>query len=166
MTKSELRTRWSVTLESVDRTRSLAGAVAEAAVSPGTIAFFGGLGSGKTTFIQALGRHLGCGGFITSPTYTIINSYECSPLPLVHVDCYRVEDESELYEIGLDEILNSQAIVCLEWSEKAGGLLPADRLEVHLDSLGRQGRLADLRVMGDIWPELYNTVNGWLGKEI
>ncbi|MEA1997142.1 MAG: tRNA (adenosine(37)-N6)-threonylcarbamoyltransferase complex ATPase subunit type 1 TsaE, partial [Gemmatimonadota bacterium] len=90
--------------------------------SPGVAALFGGLGTGKTTLVQALGRALGIDGPITSPSYTIVNRYTGGRLPLIHVDCYRIEGEIELGELGLDEVFyDSSAVVCVEWSEHAAG---------------------------------------------
>ena len=76
MSKPNQNDEWSFVLQGVDKTVSLAREIAGAVDKPGVMAFFGGLGSGKTTFIQALGAALGHTGAITSPTYTIINRYD------------------------------------------------------------------------------------------
>lgn len=166
MENTSVRAGWDLPLATAERTSSLAAAVADSISGAGTIAFFGGLGTGKTTFIQALGAGLGCRGPVTSPTYTIINRYEGGRLRLVHVDCYRVKDEDELYGIGLDEVFGEEAVVCVEWSEKARSLLPGQRLEVHLSSLGRHGRRAQVEIYGRLWPELEKTVNQWRERNV
>ena len=166
MERSIVRAEWDLPLATVDNTSSFAAAVADSITGAGTVALFGSLGTGKTTFIQALGAGLGCRGPVTSPTFTIINRYEGGRLRLVHVDCYRVKDEDELYGIGLDEVFGEEAVVCVEWSEKAGSLLPGQRLEVHLSSLGRYGRRALLRICGGLWPKLEMQVNHWRERNV
>jgi len=166
MDKVTVRAEWDLLLVAVENTASFAAAVACSISTAGTIAFYGGLGSGKTTFIQALGAGLGCRGLVTSPTYSIINRYEGGRLPLVHVDCYRVKGEEELYGIGLEEVLAEPAVVCVEWSEKAENLLPVERLEVRLASRGRQGRQAQVRIYGALWPQLESEVNLWRERNV
>ena len=166
MSKSNPDNEWSFVLDSVEKTVSLAKEIATEIATSGVMAFFGGLGSGKTTFIQALGIGLGLTSAITSPTYTIINRYEGGRLPLVHVDCYRIEAESELYEIGLDEIFAGDGLVCVEWSDRALGLLPQSRLEIHLTSKGRAQRGVKILLLGDIWPQLRSQIPLWLERNL
>jgi len=155
---------WSFVLDGVEKTISLARELAAVITAPGVVAFFGGLGSGKTTFIQALGAGLGHTGAITSPSYTIINRYEGARLPLVHVDCYRIKAESELDEIGLDEIFAGDCLVCVEWSDRVLGLLPQSRLEIHLTGKGRAQREVKILLLGDIWPRLRSQIPLWLER--
>lgn len=166
MSKPNPNNEWSFVLHGVDKTVSLAREIAGVIDKPGVMAFFGGLGSGKTTFIQALGAALGHTGAISSPTYTIINRYDSGRVPLVHVDCYRIEEESELYEIGLDEIFTGESLVCVEWSDRAYGLLPQSRLEIHLSSEGRAQRGVKIRMLGDIWPRLRLEIPLWLERNL
>ena len=166
MSKSNPNNEWSFALDSVEKTVSLAREIATVITTPGVMAFFGSLGSGKTTFIQGLGAGLGHTGAITSPTYTIINRYESGRLALVHVDCYRIQAESELYEIGLEEIFAGDALVCVEWSDRATGLLPQSRLEIHLTSKGREQRGLKILLLGDIWPQLRSQIPLWLERNI
>lgn len=148
------RKNWRLVLESPAQTGELASRIAAAIDTGGAIAFHGGLGSGKTTFIQALAAALGCGGLVTSPTYTIINRYEGGRFPLVHVDCYRIRGEDELWDIGLAEMFTSDVMVCVEWSEKAAGILPDERLGFKLETVGRNRRNAELTMFGNLWPAL------------
>ena len=67
---------------------------------PGTVvAYFGGLGMGKTAFTRGLARGLGCTGRVTSPTFTIVNEYD-GATPLFHFDMYRLDSEDDLFDIG------------------------------------------------------------------
>jgi tRNA threonylcarbamoyl adenosine modification protein YjeE len=103
-----------------------------AALQPGDlITLSGDLGAGKTTFARALIRHLAGNPAIPvpSPTFTLLQTYELPPFPLVHADLYRLEGPGELAELGFDD-LPKGAVVLLEWPDRAAGFLPADRLDV------------------------------------
>lgn len=137
--------------------------MAVALTTGGTIAFYGGLGSGKTTFIQALAGALDCRGLVSSPTYTIINRYDCGRMPLIHVDCYRIREEDELWDTGLAEMFAPDVLVCIEWSEKAAGILPPDRVEITLKTAGRDRRDATFGIFGGLWPALDNIFDEFSG---
>ncbi|GMO39262.1 MAG: tRNA (adenosine(37)-N6)-threonylcarbamoyltransferase complex ATPase subunit type 1 TsaE [Termitinemataceae bacterium] len=93
-------------------------------LQPGSVvALNGGLGVGKTCLTRGIGRALKVAAPITSPTYTIINEYE-SPIPFYHIDVYRLQGQSDFYEIGGEEILSSNGISVIEWSEKINDILP------------------------------------------
>ena len=86
------------------------------------VALEGGLGAGKTTLARAILAALGHTGEVPSPTFTIIETYDAPPLrlPVVHADFYRLEDPSELAEIGLDDYREG-AVLLAEWPDHAGG---------------------------------------------
>ncbi|CAM5192843.1 bifunctional alanine racemase/tRNA (adenosine(37)-N6)-threonylcarbamoyltransferase complex ATPase subunit type 1 TsaE [Oligella ureolytica] len=92
----------------------------------------GDLGAGKTTFVRAFLRALGVTGRIKSPTYTLLESYNVSRLYLYHFDFYRFSDSDEWQEAGFEEQLLDQAVVLVEWSEKANEQLPPADLKVNL----------------------------------
>jgi tRNA threonylcarbamoyladenosine biosynthesis protein TsaE len=101
-------------------------------LTPGAVvALQGPLGAGKTTLVKGLARGLGIAEDVTSPTFTLISEYESSP-PLHHVDLYRINRESELGELGLDELFYGNGITVIEWPEKAGSLLPADTINIRI----------------------------------
>ncbi|PTM06275.1 MAG: tRNA (adenosine(37)-N6)-threonylcarbamoyltransferase complex ATPase subunit type 1 TsaE, partial [Bacteroidetes bacterium] len=75
-------------------------------VTTKTMLFYGEMGVGKTTLIQALVRELG-GHKVTSPTFSIVNEYEVNNDIVYHFDFYRVDDESEAYDIGIEDYLYS-----------------------------------------------------------
>ncbi len=96
----------------------------------------GELGAGKTTLVQQLAQQLGVATPITSPTYTIMQSYELSGSPfktLVHMDAYRLNDLSELTPLHFAELLRQpETLVVIEWGSQIAPALPKGRLTVQL----------------------------------
>lgn len=97
------------------------------------IALHGDLGAGKTTFVQYLAAELGVTRPVTSPTFTLVGEY---PLPngglLVHMDLYRLKPGTDLDSIGFDEYLQSEALIAIEWAERAEGSLPQDVINMYI----------------------------------
>lgn len=99
---------------------------------PGTVvAYFGGLGMGKTAFTRGLARGLGCAGRVTSPTFTIVNEYD-GATPLFHFDMYRLGSSDELFDIGWEDYLTRGGVCAVEWSERVDDAMPADTLWVDI----------------------------------
>ncbi|MBR6344400.1 MAG: tRNA (adenosine(37)-N6)-threonylcarbamoyltransferase complex ATPase subunit type 1 TsaE [Lachnospiraceae bacterium] len=103
------------------------------AVPGQVITLTGDLGTGKTVFVQGLARGLGIDDYINSPTFTIVQIYESGRLPLYHFDVYRIEDESEMYETGLDDYMYGEGVCVIEWAEMISGLLPEERTEILIE---------------------------------
>ncbi len=91
----------------------------------------GELGTGKTAFTGGIAKALGIKGYITSPTFTIVNEYK-STIPLFHFDVYRISEPEEMIEIGFDEYLDSGGIVVIEWAELIKDILPANHIWVDI----------------------------------
>ena len=90
-------------------------------LQPGdVVALSGGLGTGKTTLARAVLRALGHEGEVPSPTFTIIETYDYLKPPIVHADFYRLEDPSEVEQLGLDDYREG-AVLIAEWPDHAGG---------------------------------------------
>ncbi len=87
------------------------------------LAYYGGLGAGKTALTRGVARGLDVRETVTSPTYTIVNEYLTGRLPLFHFDLYRLSSEEELFEIGWEDYLERGGVCCVEWSENAPGAL-------------------------------------------
>jgi len=96
-----------------------------------TICLMGDLGTGKTAFTGGIARALDIAGYITSPTFTIVNEYE-GKLPLYHFDVYRINDTDEMFEIGYEEYINSSGIKVIEWADRIEGILPNERIDVTI----------------------------------
>ena len=105
------------------------------------LAFYGNLGSGKTTFIQGLAKGLGIERRIISPTFIIMRHYNLSQGNFYHVDLYRTENKHDFLSIGLDQIMEDKSnIAALEWAEKLADMLPSKRIELHFEYLGDSKR--------------------------
>ena len=123
----------SVDSASPENTRLIARRTGALAPPGLVLAIEGDLGSGKTCFVQGLARGLGVPAdvYVTSPSYTLVNSYE-GRLPLHHVDLYRLGGH-ELEDIGLFDLMKPPAVVAIEWAERLEAGRPEDILAVRLE---------------------------------
>lgn len=134
-----------IRLENPEATRRLGDALG-AAAGPGlVVALRGEVGAGKTTLCQGfIARRTGI-AFAPSPTFTLLQAY---PGGLYHLDLYRLE-ATDLTEFGLEDILAPDALLLIEWPERAGAHLPKERLEILLEPDGA-GRSASLSAAGAV----------------
>ena len=130
-----------------DATRRLGACLGETAVDALTLALDGELGSGKTTLTQGLARALGVEGRVTSPTFQLLFVHE-GRLTLHHADLYRLGDESELTELGFDEVLGRFGVSVIEWTNRFPQILGEDYLHVEIVYEG-EGRCAELKAHGE-----------------
>lgn len=107
-----------------------------------TWAFHGQMGAGKTTLIHALCQVLQVNDAISSPTFAIINEYK-SPVAgvIYHMDWYRLKDEEEALQAGVEDCLLSGNLCLVEWPEKAPGLLPANTLHITIETIHKDSRV-------------------------
>lgn len=127
----------SLVLASPAETQALAAALA-AALRPGDIiALHGDLGAGKSTLARFVLQALGWPGEVPSPTFTLVQPYEDLPLPVWHVDLYRLAGPAEVDALGLFE---TDAALIIEWPERLGSRLPADALQLRLHGSGDEPR--------------------------
>jgi len=116
-------------------------------VNTKTVLFYGDMGVGKTTLIQALVKQLG-GNNVTSPTFSIVNEYEVNNDIVYHFDFYRIDSEDEAYDIGIEDYFYSGHWVFIEWPEKIKGILP-NETDISYIILKRNGsRTLKLDVFG------------------
>jgi tRNA threonylcarbamoyladenosine biosynthesis protein TsaE len=105
-------------------------------------AFYGPVGSGKTTLIKAICRELGAVDVVTSPTFALVNEYSTrSGEMLYHLDLYRINSIEELFDLGYEEYFYSNNIIFIEWPEKAEVLLPESTIKVTLEEISANARL-------------------------
>ena len=112
-----------------------------------TVALIGGLGSGKTSFTKgiALGLGLGPETIITSPSFSLVNEYDCGRV-FYHMDLYRLEGLSDVLLTGLEEYLHVGGVVVMEWADRWQEILPERRVEVRFEILDDQRR--DITISG------------------
>lgn len=129
-------------LESLEQTARLAEALAAALHGGELLALEGELGAGKTSFTRELTRALGCSRLANSPTFSLFQRYRGGRLPVLHGDFYRLEEPTELVDLGWEEMLEEYAegVVVVEWANRFPELLPADRLRMswRLEGLEEQ----------------------------
>lgn len=112
-------------------------------------AFNGDLGTGKTTFIQSLCKKLGVTETTSSPTYSIIQQYKGANEKIIyHIDLYRLKDEDEAIEAGVEECIYSGHQCFIEWPDKATILLPADTVKVFIEAIDEQKRKMVIKIPG------------------
>ncbi|MCL2640074.1 MAG: tRNA (adenosine(37)-N6)-threonylcarbamoyltransferase complex ATPase subunit type 1 TsaE [Phycisphaerales bacterium] len=118
---------------SVDQTVSLGRLIGELAPPNTCIALTGNLGAGKTQLTRGItqGAAVTDPTLVVSPTYVLLNIYP-GPKPVYHMDAYRIVSEDDFEAVGFDELLRSDGIVVVEWSEKIPYLLPPDHLSIAI----------------------------------
>lgn len=110
------------------------------------LAFYGDLGSGKTTFIQGLAQGLGIKRRIISPTFIIIRHYKLDKGSFYHIDLYRTHSKHDLLGLGISEIIeNENNIIAVEWSDKLSDFLPRKRTELHFKYIDEKKREITIR---------------------
>lgn len=98
------------------------------------IALYGEMGAGKTTLIKTICRELGANDFLSSPTFAIMNEYRLgNGNPAYHFDFYRINKESEAYDLGYEHFFYSGFYCFIEWPEKIESLLPEHCIKVKID---------------------------------
>ena len=100
--------------------------------TPRTILFYGEMGVGKTTLIKELVFQLGVTESTSSPTFSIVNEYLGKNSKVFHFDFYRIENEEEVYDIGIEEYFYQDCWCLLEWPEKINTLLPEDAVSIKI----------------------------------
>ena len=95
--------------------------------------FYGEMGTGKTTLIKEIVKQLGVDDIANSPTFSIVNEYiSCKGETIYHFDFYRIEDEEEVYDIGIEEYFYNNGWCFIEWPEKVENLLPLDAVSIYI----------------------------------
>ncbi len=141
----------AITLHGLDDTRRLATQLSRFDDLPLVIALSGTLGAGKTQLVRFAAESLGVPAEeVTSPTYVLLQMYR-GQKTIYHFDFYRLESEVEVWDLGIDEVLEQPVLVFVEWAEKFPQCLPTDRLHLHLapvESASGTCRIAKLKSNG------------------
>ena len=121
----------SVITNSAAETERFAEELAKLLRPDDTVAYFGGLGMGKTTFTRGLAKGLGSSDEVSSPTFSLVHEYRCNP-KLYHFDMYRVTSFDDLYSTGFFDYLETDDVLVIEWSENIEGALPEDAVRITI----------------------------------
>ena len=121
----------SLLVQSIDDTHGVAAAIAQLSRTSDIIVLAGEMGAGKTAFAQGFGEALGVDEPITSPTFTLVHTYDTGRVTLHHADLYRLDRLSEVSDLALHEMVDRDGVMLVEWGDVASELL-GDHLEVFL----------------------------------
>lgn len=119
--------------ESESDTFKLGEKVAKQLKKGDVVALSGDLGTGKTAFVKGLARGFGIEEYITSPTFTLVQSYKGPEFNLHHFDVYRISDEDELFETGYEEYLYQGDICVIEWADLITNLIPPQAIWINFE---------------------------------
>ena len=129
---------WAYSSSSPEATQALARSLATLLQPGDFLALVGELGGGKTCFVQGLAAGLGVQGRVSSPTFVLLH-YHPGPLPLCHLDAYRVGSAEELRDLGVDDYART-SVLAVEWADRVPDLWPAETLVINFayDDGGRR----------------------------
>lgn len=133
---------------SVSETMRLGEALARQLTPDDVLLLLGDMGAGKSVLTRGIARGLGVTGYVTSPTFTILQVHEDGRLPLYHFDWYRLSDVEELYELSMDEYLQNGGVAVVEWPSRAEEAIPDSYLEIELFPLSDDERRITITPVG------------------
>ncbi|MBQ8028973.1 MAG: tRNA (adenosine(37)-N6)-threonylcarbamoyltransferase complex ATPase subunit type 1 TsaE [Clostridia bacterium] len=139
---------FTVETHSVEETIAFAEKMGKLLKGPVVVAFFGGLGMGKTAFTKGLAKGLGISGDVTSPTFALVNEYR-GKTNLYHFDMYRVETWDDLYSSGFFDYYETGGILACEWSENIENALPSNTIRITIKRGGENHRIFEIEGEGD-----------------
>ena len=123
------------------QTQEIAGKIAKQLNVGDVVLLQGDLGAGKTAFVKGIVKSFGGKAQeVTSPTFTIVNTYALSKVKIYHFDLYRIENPEELFNIGIEEYLYGDGICFVEWPERAMSLLPEYSKQITIEKLDQNKR--------------------------
>ncbi|MEG2315632.1 MAG: tRNA (adenosine(37)-N6)-threonylcarbamoyltransferase complex ATPase subunit type 1 TsaE [Clostridia bacterium] len=133
---------------SVEETRALGARLASQLLPGDVLLLLGDMGAGKSELTRGIARGLGITGYVTSPTFTIMQLHDTGRLPLYHFDWYRLNSAAELYELSMDEYLYGEGVAVVEWPSRAEDAIPETNLQITLTPVGEDERLIALLPIG------------------
>jgi tRNA threonylcarbamoyladenosine biosynthesis protein TsaE len=136
---------------SPEQTRAL-GACLGRLLGPGhVVGLVGELGAGKTCLAAGAAEGMGVepGAYVSSPTFTLVNEYTTTTVPLVHMDFYRLGDSEDLVEVGVDGYYRSTCACLVEWFDRFPEAYPSEHLTARFEVTGEQSRRLELMAAGD-----------------
>ncbi|MBQ1449105.1 MAG: tRNA (adenosine(37)-N6)-threonylcarbamoyltransferase complex ATPase subunit type 1 TsaE [Coriobacteriales bacterium] len=132
-----------VRTHTIEQTIALGRALGEVVDAGACIVLCGDLGAGKTQFTKGVAAGLGSDDAVTSPTFTIVAEYLTGRLPLFHFDLYRLDDPSDLIDIGYDDLLEAGGVCVMEWGDRFPEMLPEEHLTVSFTLVDDRERMLE-----------------------
>jgi tRNA threonylcarbamoyladenosine biosynthesis protein TsaE len=127
------REAWRQVVEDESAAGTLAAKFSRCVETPTVIYLHGDLGAGKTTFARAYIHALGFSGYVKSPSYGLLETYEAGGQKVLHLDLYRIEDPEELEYLAIRDLYDSETTLLVEWPDRGGPYLPAPDLVLKFD---------------------------------
>jgi tRNA threonylcarbamoyladenosine biosynthesis protein TsaE len=124
MTRFPDQSAWVETVRNEEAVAVLAGKFAVSVETPVVIYLRGDLGAGKTTFARAYIQSLGFSGYVKSPSYGLLETYEAGGQKILHLDLYRIEDPEELEYLALRDLFDDESVLLVEWPDHGKHYLP------------------------------------------
>jgi tRNA threonylcarbamoyladenosine biosynthesis protein TsaE len=142
-----------------EQTHALGRTLGQHAHPGAVVAVTGDLGTGKTVLARGVGEGLEVQTRVCSPSFVVVQEHLGGRLPFWHADLYRIADAAELEQIGLEDALEGEGVVLIEWAERFEEVLPQDRLELVIEDHA-EGRLITLRATGPLHAQLAEVLGG------
>lgn len=139
--------RIKMELANLEQTKDLANAFAKVLKPPMVVLLTGDLGAGKTTFVKDVVSALGCDDLVTSPTFTLLNTYNAK-FPVYHFDMYRLSSAEEAMNVGFEEYFDKNTLdgVCfVEWPENVEGLINDVDYVIEIEKNGDLRRIVTIK---------------------
>lgn len=140
-----------IKVKTLEETYALAQRIANHLQVPALLTMSGDLGAGKTTFTKGLAKALGMKCTVTSPTFTILKSYEDNGVVLHHIDAYRLEGITQ--DLGFEEVFEEDAICVVEWFDFIEYALPKERLNIYIELDGEE-RIFHIQAIGEKYEKI------------
>ncbi|NMB09455.1 MAG: tRNA (adenosine(37)-N6)-threonylcarbamoyltransferase complex ATPase subunit type 1 TsaE [Tissierellia bacterium] len=125
--------------ENLNDTEKFGESLAKSLKNGDVISLIGDMGAGKTTLVQTIGKKIGVEDYITSPTFSLVNTFY-GDVELNHLDLYRMEDSREIESIDIDNYVYPNGISIIEWAERAQEYMPRNLIQIYIDKLGENKR--------------------------
>jgi tRNA threonylcarbamoyladenosine biosynthesis protein TsaE len=122
-------------IENEQAMKDLGASFAKKAKPGNCYALIGNLGAGKTHWSKGFAKELGYTGSVTSPTFSIVQEYQNTQIPIIHIDLYRIKSETEALNLHWDDYLESDAILIVEWADLYPNILPNNTQIINIEIL-------------------------------
>ena len=135
----------SIKSNSLEETKNIAIAIGKKLKKGDILAYKGGMGAGKTTFTHGLLEGIGSVDSVSSPTFSIVNSYQGDGFMIHHFDMYRILNDDDLYSIGFYDYQDGENILIIEWSENIEGELDDNVIVIDIEKPSENQRIFNVK---------------------